>query len=535
VIAVYTALIVDDEYYELEGLKESIPWSELGVSTVLTAINGVEAYKILTDVQVDIIITDIKMPGMDGIELIKKLRQMNYKCKVIVISGFDSFDYATQVIKYNVIDYLLKPVTVAKIKEVILKAVNLCKEEETEDKKRQMIEKQLTESLPLLRDKFYTELLNGNYDDQLAQFLNIDSDGSMYQVALFHIDNINFLPNIYGTEPEHNRQMAVTNLYNIFEDYAFDNFSYTLIRHINHDIIMIIKYQNNRVDDKETIRKLQILKDYVAETQKYTVSIGLGKKCTNLRNISQSYHEAKIALQHKAFTGNNSILIFDDIDPVESSQPPYLLSEKNQLRECLISQSDKNLDSILNSIKQKLVEAKFNNLQYIRTLGMELIISAFLYLYERNVEPKNILTGYDDPISYIASLETADDIFSVIGDIYRQIIDYLNNKANMKNQRIVQFIKDFVQNNMQKDISLDMLSQHLFLTPNYIGQIFKNSTGMYFSDYVLKVRMERAKQLLSNPTYKIYEVADMVGYKNPTYFSRLFREYTGINPSDYQK
>ncbi len=531
----YTALIVDDEYYVIDGLKESIPWNSLGISTLLTAANGAQAYNILMETPVDIIITDIKMPVMDGIELIQRLRQKNYKCKVIVISGFDSFDYATRLITYNVIDYLLKPVTVAQMKEAVVKAVNMCKDDETEDRKRQMIEKHLAESLPLLLDKFYTELLKGNFEEELAQFLNINADCCTYQITLFHIDNINSLPSIYSPDPEHNRQMAVANLYNILSGTAFDTFTFSLVRHINHNIIMVIQHQSENIDDNNTVSKLQALKDSIAQTQEYTVSIGIGKKYSSLRYISESYREAKAVLRHKVFTGNNTILVSDDVDPAESAQLPYLINERNQLRDCLNSQNIKDLDDILERMKQKLVGTRVNNLQYIRTLGMELVISASLFLYERNEDLINILEDYSDPVSYIASLETVDDIFFVIGDIYQKIIHYLDNKVDVKNQRTVQFIKDFVQNNIQNDISLEILSQHLFLTPNYIGLIFKNSTGMYFSDYVLKARMEKAEQLLTNPAYKIYEVADMVGYKNSTYFSKLFKEYTGMKPSDYQK
>ena len=120
-------------------------------------------------------------------------------------------------------------------------------------------------------------------------------------------------------------------------------------------------------------------------------------------------------------------------------------------------------------------------------------------------------------------------------EVYCQVIEYLNCKSELKSQHTIEIIRQFVRDNLSSDISLEILSQQLQLTPNYIGALFRQATNMYFSDYVMRERMERAKVLLADPLCKIYEVSAAVGYKNATYFSKLFKDYTGFNPTDFKK
>lgn len=529
----YNILLVDDEYFVIDGFANAIQWKNFNIHHVYTAKNGQQALDIMSKHEIHIVITDIKMPIMNGIELIKHIRTSEYKCKIIILSGYEDFEYAKKAITFKIMDYLLKPVPIKKLQDTITQAITVLDYEKQQATHEIETEKILNESMPLLIERFYHELIHGNYNADMQNFLGISLQATQYTIAIFHIDNMSTLKINGAPLSEKEKLLTKLRLLNNM-DIAFSK-NIKNVRISNHDDIIMILTPDTPIKIHHIIELFELFQHQTYIQENITISIGVGKSYKCLHSIHHSYEEAKTALKHKLYRGNNTIIQYDDINIIEGDAMDYFLNEKRSLYDTLNTRNTKKLTYVLQSIRQKIAAKEHYPIEYVRQLGMEFIISASLILYEKNEHLDKIIPNIKNPIDHISKLETIDDITNLIEAIFKQIIAYLNHKGTQKNLHIIEFIETFVENNLENEISLEVLSTHLHLTPNYIGSIFKDATDICFSDYLLKTRMEQAKILLKDPSYKIYEVALHVGYKNPHYFSKLFREYTGVTPSTYRQ
>lgn len=530
-------LLVDDETFVLDGIHSCLPWKELGIDEVFTAQNGMQALEVLNTVAIDLMITDVKMPVMDGIELIRKMHAQNYPCKVIVLSGFDNFKFAQEAITYNVVEYILKPITLQKLRNAVEKAIVIVEQEESNEAYLQALEQQFEASRPVLTEHFVSELLAGNQNSGLAKLLGFDTSAAGYVVAVFHIDNFEAGEDVSLTVLETKRQMAVLAALNSVTDHTFDNATYLTVRVGSYDFALVLMLQSVMGVQlpKQLLEQLEALQAKLSLNKPYTFSIGIGNIQTNEKQVVRSYEEALDALKHKLFTGSGSLIAYSDIYKATEAGFPQLTWEKAQVRNCLHTRDLSKLEAVLSELQSQIMRDQAQDVGYIRQMAMEFVIAATLFLYEKNELTENVICHYKNPVLYVSRLETIEEIFGAVHDIYSQVIEFLNCKCELKNQHTIQIIREFVQENLGSDISLETLSQRIQLTPNYIGALFKQATNMYFSDYVMRERMERAKVLLANPACRIYEVAAAVGYKNATYFSKLFKDYTGFSPVDFKK
>ncbi len=527
-------LLVDDESFVVDGIESVITWKELAIDNVYKASNGAMALELLETIKMDIIVTDMKMPIMDGIEFISKLREMNYDAKVIILSSFDDFIYAQEAIKYNVTEYLLKPITVPILKKAIEKAVIESLNESSNSEYLQALEKQFELYKPVLSDYFFTALLAGDTNYRLAELIGLPLLGGTFRIMAAQVcagspADTNLDENMGETK----RQLDVLKAVELTRQLPLDDNPHLVTRTSTYNFAVLFYYADG--NDAALLSHIEQLHRYLRENEIEGCSIGIGNSFTNINDATISYTQANDALRSHILLGAGSIVAYSDIHAGNAINYPLLLNEKEQLRRCLHSRDKELFKEQLESMKKALHENNVQDSEFLRQLANECIISVTLYLYSENESPQTVLPNYPSLMTAISKLDTLDDIFEAVEKVYSQAIDYLDRRGEQKNQHTIDVIREFVRANISKEISLEILSKHLYLTPNYIGALFKNATNMYFSDYVTQQRMEHAKTLLRDPFCKIYEVADAVGYKNPTYFSKVFREYTGQNPTEYKR
>ncbi|MEG1075435.1 MAG: hypothetical protein RSF84_09870, partial [Ruthenibacterium sp.] len=197
----------------------------------------------------------------------------------------------------------------------------------------------------------------------------------------------------------------------------------------------------------------------------YTFSVGVGNVYQNPLDLQRSYEEASDVLKYKLFIGDDSIIAYSDLYRSDGAAFPLLTREKALVRNCLHTRDLVQLEHLLLDIQTVLIREKVQDLEYIRQMAMEFIIAANLFLYEKNELPQKVICGYSNPALYVAKLERLDQIFNVVQEVYAQVIEYLNCKSELKNQHTLEIIRQFVQDNLSRDISLEMLSRQIQLTP----------------------------------------------------------------------
>lgn len=527
----FKMLIVDDEQFVINGLKNAIEWKKFGIEIIGEATDGQEAMEFIHNNHVDILFTDIKMPMMDGIKLIEAIRNEKKNIKIVVLSGYEEFDYARTAIHYNVFEYLLKPVTLDKIESVVRGLAKQCEDEYRKKQKDIEMEKKLQETLPFMEERFYINLLHGVYEDEIHSFLNLKLKANRYKVIVAHIDNL--LTDNGKLLSHREKQLLTLKIYEVLEKEMQQLYDVVPIQYDSINIVLLYKLKFTDETDA-LLKSLEKIQKMIVESEHVTISFGSGNSYSDIKDIYYSFKEAMEALKHKLYYGNGSIISYKDIMNNQGSYVDILVDWKQSLIDSINLQDAKKAEGILRNIHNLLKNNNRYTIYYIRKLSMEIILIISLTLYDKNEELENIYTQKENLFDYIQQLETLDDIFETLVDIGINVIQYLNEKRESKNKSIINHIIRYINENIDREITLEKIAQHVFLTPNYIGHIFKEEMGISFSEYVTQTRMEVAKRLLKQPENKIYEVSLKVGYKNPHYFSKLFKQHTGFTPSQYK-
>lgn len=535
-------IIADDEFIVRDGLRSIVEWESLGVEIIAEAVNGQEAYDLCVQLNPDIILTDIRMPLLDGLEVAMKLQEEKRDIKVIIISGIQDFSYVKTALDVNAEGYILKPIKINELNEVVKKvAADIYKER---NRKQEMyhIKQQLYENLSVIREKFLRNLLIGVFkneqevEDKL-NFFNISLKVKQpIVVCVLQVDNYTQL-NEYSTEED--KQLLSFSILNILDEHLTGHNSGISFCLSENEFILIFS-QNNPFGSKLTDICGEIsscLKKFL----KISVSIGIGCTVNNCLQIKTSYKDACTALNYKFYTGENSIISIDDINSIMDIPSNRGNIENYNLFECE--------NQLINIIKlgdcngvAKLIKDMFCHfstekglpVNYVQSICTELICITSRSLYELDEDIQNIISSQ---ASILTGINYAENIFDLQRDMlstFTTIAMYFANKHSQKNGKIIKKVKEIIEKKYMEDISTSKISDEIYLTPNYISQIFSQETGETIAEYITKVRMENAKELLKTTDFKILEVAEMVGFKSPQYFSNVFKKYTGIHPQKFR-
>jgi two-component system, response regulator YesN len=521
-----TVLIVDDEKLIRAGIKKNIDWDKLELSLLGEAENGLDAIFMIEQHIPDIILLDICMPMMDGLELAKSVKQRYSHTSIIMITGYDEFAFIKEALKVGVDDYILKPVTKDNLTEAIVK-VNKKRKVHTNGGLKQ---EQLSQIL--LHDKLKS-ILKGNVEDLSSEAIplswNIDSDiksvaiisiqeilGECWSKALNKSDLINF---------------SILNITN--EILLEQRLGYTFFND-DQEIVIIFSLDDEQQENDDILK--QFASDIICAIEGYIeiqVCIGIGQVITDLKDIYQSYQSAKSVLDFIMLDNDKGTLSYQDIMNFGNIEMiyPYDL-EKNILKSLVDSVANTNEDflSFFNYIKTN--NAKASDIKS----GIFMLISSILkYAGEFDVSLSQIKHDKGNIIEIINN-------YTSMSDIHNMILDFiLNTKALLlkyksRPKELSDKIKTYIDENyFDEGLNLKTMSNSLFISTSYISSIFKNDIGKSFVDYLTEIRINKAKQLLLSSQDKTYEVGFKVGYKTPQYFSTAFKKDTGLSPSQYRK
>ena len=514
----YQMLIADDDQFVLDGLKEEIDWKKYNIYAVECCTNGKQALEILKQQQIDIILTDIRMPGVDGLELTKAAMEQNPEICVVIMSGHSEFEYAHTAIRLGVYDYLLKPITLDAIDSLFMR---LTKEL---DKEAEVSNREMDHWKPTLVQKYFQDLLNG-----LPTFLGSETlvcQMPYYQCVLFHIDHYKKMTPV--------RQQELTS--GLFAElYQWGEKKRPIIPTVvkNTDLVMI--FQMERLEQKETEKdNLRILKQALEETFMITITIGISRIYSNVADSRIYAEEAYFASRH-CHDGDEKIIYYEPRNTLGVIDREQLSRIRGVLFESFHAWNYEKVSEALKEMKMLFDTGEIMNLEELQMLFIE-IISKFQMIQMENMPvKKESYPLYEQAGNEVRRAETVDELFGILEHV---ILESFSDDASpgSKNDRIVRQVIQLIQDNVNTNITLNQIAQEIYISPNYLGCIFKEEIGMSFNEYLQQYRMKLAQKLLKSHKFKVYEISAMVGYKNPSYFTKLFTEYTGgICPSDYEK
>ena len=534
----YRVLIVDDEAAVRRGLKNTIDWNYLGFELVGEADDGTVALDMTETLKPDVIITDICMPIMDGIEYLKKLKAMNSRAGIIILSGHDRFDFARDAIRYGAFSYILKPVD---NKELVSQLLSLKEKIESENKYNIEFEKLrvlVQENRPMLKERFLNSLVKGmlNDDADILKKLEFFGIGPLDSSMAVMVADIDDYPASFDGLNEEEKQIRKFAMVEIAEKKLSNYGRGCVFSGNDRQFIIILSFEGEKSECRQynmTFGLAEEIKSTVSSLFGFTVTIGTSKAVYSLKCLKKGYNEAQEAIRQKSWLGKDSIIFFQDVVTGNTKICTY---PKEAESEVFAGISGKNTAQSLKGIEsfcRYIYEFKGLELKYIHEMAIRLSFGIYHTLFDTGMSLDSIHQLIQ--VQAVSQFQTLDDIRGFLEGEVIKIITVLEDESKARYRHEITRAVNYINEHFNEQIELNEVAEYIHLSPYYLSRLFKKETGRNLIDYLNEVRINRAKDLIKDPALKLYEIAEKVGYRDNTYFGQMFKKYVGISPGDFRR
>ncbi|MCI8454352.1 MAG: response regulator [Lachnospiraceae bacterium] len=542
----YRIILVDDEAEVRESIIRKIDWALVGFQVVGDAENGEEALEKIEVLEPDVVLTDIRMPYMDGLMLVERIRQKYPSMKTVIFSGYDDFEYAKRAIKLNVTEYILKPVNVEEL-TAILKRIKGNLDEEIEQKRNVLLLREnYKKSLPILREQFLKELVSRPMEEPLVEERLLEYDiplaGAKKWLAFaVEIEDVETgVPGAGDALPLHaERALIPISVQQIVEEYLrqyckVSLFSFSGASGRGLAGIAVITEENSQTG------LIDVLGDICKEIRKIlkvSVTIGIGHSSQTLGNICFSFQSAVDALGYKAIIGSGGTVYINDVEPGSGGTLLFDQKAEEELITAVKFGPEPRIKEAVSSIVDRMNGAKVHSRQYqAYMLSVSNCIIQMIQQYDLDLggifgeSPVNgDLFGLLPQALKRESF--AQWLLAAALRINRAIREERDNTTKQVIERAMRYIQDHYPD---PDLSLEQLCRFLHMSPAYLSTTFKKETGQTYVAYLTEVRLNRAVELLNTTDEKTYVIASQVGYQEQNYFSYVFKKRFGVSPTRFR-
>ena len=524
--------LVEDEIVVREGIRNTISWEKEGFEFVGEAGDGEIAYPLIRKYQPDILITDIRMPFMDGLELSRLVRKDFPEMKILILSGYDEFDYAKQAISIGVTEYLLKPVTGAQLLACVRRIARIIEEEQEQKQFLETFEQEREENRHVARMKLFRRIIEGqtSVSDLLEQSraLGIDLTARSYNILLFQVFN-------EGREEHYSEAQN-----RIVE--AVETLAEQMPQVIPVDLglegwAFILKETGEETLSGITDRFLAALIQAVSHSAEFFG--GIGRPTQRISELSRCYAEASRAFAFRYLTERNQIVRIDMIEEKEGNllagRGKNSRIDRKNVEEFLNTGLRSEVDSFVNDYISTIGEEQIRSLLLRQYLVMDIFFMAYDFLGALGVDPEVLIRECGDFQKMPQVFSTPSSASDYIRKILDTAIGERDGQSMQKYSSLLKEAMEFIQTHYNhEDMSLNMVAAAVNMSPNHFSSIFSQETGQTFIEYLTQVRMEKARQLLRTTSMKTSEIAYEVGYKDAHYFSYVFKKTQNMTPRDYK-
>ena len=534
----YRILLVDDEILVRDAIKENIDWKSMDCELVGDCENGKQAAEFVQQHEVDIVLTDILMPYMDGMEFSRFLHD-NYPDIVIVIfSGFGEFEYAKKAIQYGVSEYLLKPVTATELTGVIEKMKKKVDQQRIEQNKMEKLTRtseKYRKNAQIIRSKNMEALVNCTSDiNQTIQRLTemgIDISASSYRVVVFDIDLYSGMYQLDAEKRQESALMAFV-LFNISDEIVTREDAGIAYQEGNNRVCILFKEKWSRNFTTKTREICREIQNKTKEVMGFDISMGLGKWVKKPEELIQSHDMAVETLQYRYLLGGNLLIDMEEQHSVQEINLSDMLSE---LKETMKTGQKEAVYQILNRIEEAIRQAlvvKSRACMYLQ----QVIRTMDTACEDVSADMNRIHEDRDELLRQVTDQKSFEEACKVVRKHTDRVFEILSEMNTSSSERQARLAIDYIQSNyMDPNLSLNSICSYLNISTSYFSTIFKDETGETFTEVLSRTRMEKAKELLENTTMKNYEIAEKVGFSDPHYFGISFKKMTGCTPTEYAR
>lgn len=525
----YTVLLVDDEEEVIQVIMKKINWEGLGFSVIGYATNGANALEMVEDFQPDVVMTDIKMPYMDGMELAHHIKADYPITKILLLSGFDEFEYAKEAIHLEVEEYILKPVNSIELTEVFTQLKTKLDQEISEKRNIQVLQKNYMDSLPFLQTNFYASLMEGRIPrEDIPKYLTdyqISFQGPYYCCIVVHTSFRQIGENM--TAP-----LLLTFVQKQAQERLGEKWQAKCFSYLGNTIL--IAQLNHENDVSELTDECDRFCGYAHRIVGAVVVVGIGSVCEDILNLPQSYADAREAVSYRAIYGTSRAINMKEIAPREMNQ-------REETHEVELANLFKMIrvnteEAITGAVDSYLAHISFpdKSLQQHHIDIMELVSELYRFTINNDITVGDFLGDVRTLYGGLLDLEP-EALRRWLLDISLSFHEELLSARNRSTKSFVARAKEYVRNNYaNEELSLNSICDVLGVSNSYFSTVFKKETGDSFIGYVTDYRMEQASRQLIETNEKSHVIAKNVGYTDPNYFSYVFKRRYGVSPSKYR-
>jgi two-component system response regulator YesN len=532
----YKLLIIDDEPLIQAGIRSMVAWNEIGVDVCGVASNGQAGWEIMNEQNPDIIITDIKMPVMSGLELLKKTRETypehDYPA-FIILTSYEEFQIAKDAVTYHATDYLVKlDLTPELLRNAVLRAIEgLPKNMPTSSD----VDTISANDVQSFRDKFFIRLLHNLYDSPL-QFellkddLNIEFSYKAYQCCYFEMQNISV------DRMDISKQVLLySNSYQLLTELTakyLEAYFVTLDR--KHGAIIIL-YENTPANDSDLalMDSLRQISNSLEAYYQTTLKIGIGTVVNAPLLISDSYQAARLTFSGiKSDTGISSSADSSLYSNTESHMVFNLSLIKDDLSKAFSEYDEELLYNVISQVITLFEEYPPNYVQALDAACNILFLSISL-LPNGEEQICALFPDYDDNYRSIYRQNTTEQIIEWLNLFRDRLCESFATHKKEHRHHIVDNVKKYIELHITQKLSLNEVAAIYGISPNYLSALFKKYNNCGYSEYITEQKIAKAKRMLSEDNLKVYEVADALGFESAFYFSKVFKKVVGVSPSEY--
>lgn len=519
----YKVFFVEDEIITREGIRDNVDWRGNGFEFCGEAADGEMALPLLQTTQPDVLITDIKMPFMDGLQLSKIVRERLPWVKIIILSGHDEFEYAQKAISLGVTDYLLKPVTVTKLHTVLQRLSTQLDQERKEQAALKKLQEQIDENRAMMREQLLFKLVIGALSTAEAvekgQMLGLDLIARHYLVAILKLE-LGDRTDLYDHEEFQRVQRAVMGISEKDPDVF-------VLKRDWSDITLIMK--GNTLEYLEEARDLllQEIRQTVANTR-YHLTVGLGSSKERIADISQSFVEALLQLHdhtNETTAGSNPFLEQNELFKLDKVVVEnYLRCGKKDEFHTFFSQYTGNL-----SVKA------LNSKSIKNYIFVDVILATAKLIHELGGEMDKVIPALNSIETTLTKVNSVEQLREQVYKIISVALSYRDSQPSHQHLHLIRQAKEYIeQHYANPDLSLNDVAMQANLSASHFSMVFSQETHQTFKEHLTEVRMKKAKELLRMTTLRSADIAYQVGYNDPHYFSSVFKKHTGLSPIEFR-
>ena len=533
-MSLYRIMLVDDEEEVRKAMIRKMDWEQLGFTVAGDAENGEDALEKLELLEPDVVMTDIRMPYMDGLKLVARIREKYPFIKILIFSGYDDFEYAKQAIKYRVTEYILKPVNGEELAE-ILKRVRISLDEEIKQRRNiSMLQESYENSLPMLREVFLNDLVSRGADlsgvaPKLKEYGVDILDARKWLAAVIHVDQVE---QAEEQELYRHQELIPISVRKLVEDHLKTYGRFTVFNSAEGITLIAAVDENN----SET-GLITLLEDTCKESRRMlgvSITVGVGYSCDTLQEIRRSYQTAVDALGYRAIVGCGRTIYINDVEPVNRGKLQFGAGEEAELTAAIKFGTKDQIGETLRELAVRMDDAKVHDNQY--QVYMLTIVNCLIRLMQQyDLKMSGMFDSEDHYADIIKRICRRESFAEEMIPIACRMNEALNQARDNTTRKVIVEAKEYIQENYaDPELSVDVLCRHLHMSPAYFSTVFKKETGQTYVNYLTEVRLQKAEELLEQTDDKTYEIAQKVGYQEQNYFSYVFKKKYGISPTKYR-